>query len=102
MVACYASDYDYSSATGETIYSAWTDGRVQIGGVNQQDVDLDKVNFAAANIPVCTAMGAYGWSAVASLPTAVCGPGVTADANFVYATGGTQPQHRRDRPVCPL
>jgi hypothetical protein len=88
MVACYAGDYDYSYATGQTIYSAWTDGRVQIGGVNQQDVYLDKVNFGEASIPVCTAVGAYGWSAVAALPTAVYGPGVTSDANFVYAAGG--------------
>ena len=86
--ACYAGDYDYSSATGQTIYSAWTDGRGQIASVNQQDVYLDKVNFGAASIPVCTAVGAYGWSAVAALPTAVYGPGVTADANFVYAAGG--------------
>ena len=48
--ACYAGDYDYSSATNQTIYSAWTDGRIQIGGVNQQDVYLDKVDFGA-NIP---------------------------------------------------
>jgi N-acetylneuraminic acid mutarotase len=85
--ACYAGDYDYSSATGQTIYSTWTDGRIQISGHYQQDVYLDKVNFQA-NIPVCTAVGAYGWSAVAALPQRAYGPGVTADANFVYAAGG--------------
>ena len=99
--ACYAGDYDYSSATGQTIYSAWTDGRIQIGGVNQQDVYLDKVNFEA-NIPVCTAVGAYGWSAVAALPKAVYGPGVTADGTYVYAAGGYDIRYRCNRPVCPL
>ena len=86
VVACYAGDY--ASASGQTIYSAWTDGRVQISGAFTQDVYLDKVNFGKASIPVCTAVGAYGWSAVAALPTAVYGPSVTSDANFVYAAGG--------------
>jgi hypothetical protein len=41
--ACYAGDYNYITAEGDTGYDAWTDGRVAIQGVAQQDVFLDEV-----------------------------------------------------------
>jgi FG-GAP-like repeat len=36
--ACYAGDYNYSTAFGNTHYAAWTDGRVSVAGNPQQDV----------------------------------------------------------------
>jgi FG-GAP-like repeat len=36
--ACYAGDYNYASTSGNRHYATWTDGRVQVAGVNQQDV----------------------------------------------------------------
>lgn len=41
--ACYAGDYNYHISFGTTNYVTWTDGRVPIAGVNQQDVFFDKV-----------------------------------------------------------
>jgi hypothetical protein len=40
---CYAGDYDYSTALGNSAYVTWTDGRRSVGGVNVQDVDFAKV-----------------------------------------------------------
>jgi hypothetical protein len=40
---CYAGDYDFSYATSDKVYNAWTDGRVSISGIPQQDVFLDQV-----------------------------------------------------------
>ena len=40
---CYAGDYDYNTAYGNTAYITWTDGRVSVGGVQVQNVDLDAV-----------------------------------------------------------
>ena len=37
---CYAGDYDYSTALGNTAYVTWTDGRVAVGGVQVQNVDF--------------------------------------------------------------
>src|SRR5206468_8385621 len=36
--ACYAGDYNYATAFGSAHYATWTDGRVQVSGVQQQDV----------------------------------------------------------------
>lgn len=41
--ACYAGDYNYHSAFGNTHFMTWTDGRNAISGTNQQDVYFDKV-----------------------------------------------------------
>jgi len=37
---CYAGDYNYSTALGNTAFVTWTDGRVQVQGVNVQNVDF--------------------------------------------------------------
>jgi hypothetical protein len=37
--SCYAGDYDYATAMNSNAYVTWTDGRVQIGGVNVQNVE---------------------------------------------------------------
>ena len=36
--ACYAGDYDYATSFGSTHFAAWTDGRVNLSGHQQQDV----------------------------------------------------------------
>ncbi len=41
--ACYAGDYNYITANGDTGYDTWTDGRVAINGLPQQDVFFDKI-----------------------------------------------------------
>ena len=41
--SCYAGDYDYSTALGNSAYVTWTDGRVAIGGVQVQNVEFAKV-----------------------------------------------------------
>jgi 6-phosphogluconolactonase len=38
IVRCYAGDYNYASALGDTNYVTWTDGRVPVSGHPQQDV----------------------------------------------------------------
>jgi hypothetical protein len=38
---CYAGDYDYSTALGNTAYVTWTDGRVAVQGVQVQNVEFD-------------------------------------------------------------
>ncbi len=40
---CYAGDYDYSTALGNTAYVTWTDGRVAVGGVQVQNVEFSAV-----------------------------------------------------------
>jgi hypothetical protein len=48
VVSCYAGDYDYNMAlnaadagnSAGSAYVTWTDGRVKIGGVSEQNVDL--------------------------------------------------------------
>ena len=40
---CYAGDYDYDTAVGNTAFVTWTDGRVSVGGVQVQNVELDAV-----------------------------------------------------------
>jgi len=42
----YEGDYDYASASGDTIYTSWTDGRVIISSNSQQDVFFDKVDVS--------------------------------------------------------
>ena len=37
VVACYAGDYDYGSATTAKHVTSWVDGRVSIAGQSQQD-----------------------------------------------------------------
>jgi len=41
--SCYAGDYDYDTAFGGTAYVTWTDGRVAVGGVQVQNVELEAV-----------------------------------------------------------
>jgi hypothetical protein len=41
--SCYAGDYDYNTAIAGNAYVTWTDGRVAVGGVHVQNVDLAKV-----------------------------------------------------------
>ena len=38
---CYAGDYDYNTAFESTAYITWTDGRVAVGGVQVQNVELE-------------------------------------------------------------
>ena len=38
VVRCYAGDYNYATAFGDTNYVTWTDGRVPVSGHFQQDV----------------------------------------------------------------
>jgi 6-phosphogluconolactonase (cycloisomerase 2 family) len=38
VVLCYAGDYNYASAFGDTNYVTWTDGRIPVSGHFQQDV----------------------------------------------------------------
>jgi hypothetical protein len=45
--ACYAGDYDYITANGNTGYVTWTDGRVPVNGSSQQDVFFDKVELSS-------------------------------------------------------
>jgi hypothetical protein len=45
---CYAGDYDYITANGDTGYVTWTDGRVPVNGSPQQDVFLDTVALSAS------------------------------------------------------
>jgi hypothetical protein len=52
----YAGDYDYGSALLTKHLSSWTDGRVTISGVSQQDAFTDRelVGFAVTNTdPAC-------------------------------------------------
>ena len=52
----YAGDYDYGSAIGSKHMTSWTDGRVTISGVSQQDAftDRDLVGFSVATSdPAC-------------------------------------------------
>src|SRR2546428_4138930 len=42
VAGCYAGDYDYGSATGAKHVSSWVDGRVLIGGTQQQDAFTDR------------------------------------------------------------
>jgi hypothetical protein len=41
--ACYAGDYDYSTALNGNAYVTWTDGSVNVGGTQVQNVDFAKV-----------------------------------------------------------
>src|SRR5438270_768642 len=52
----YAGDYDYGSAIASKHVTSWTDGRVTISGVSQQDAftDRDLVGFSVATAdPAC-------------------------------------------------
>jgi hypothetical protein len=40
---CYAGDYDYNTALGNTAYVTWNDGRVSVGGVQVQNVAFEAV-----------------------------------------------------------
>ena len=42
VVDCYAGDYDYGSAITSKHLSSWVDGRVAIGGTQQQDAFTDR------------------------------------------------------------
>src|SRR6266481_6067043 len=48
IVACYAGDYDYASATTAQHVSSWADGRVAVSGSSQQDAFFDKEPTGAA------------------------------------------------------
>ena len=40
---CYAGDYDYNTALGNSAFVTWTDGRVSVGGVQVQNVEFANV-----------------------------------------------------------
>jgi hypothetical protein len=40
---CYAGDYDYATAQAGNAYVTWTDGRVNVGGVQVQNVEFANV-----------------------------------------------------------
>jgi hypothetical protein len=42
MQPCYAGDYNYQSSFGGMSFITWTDGRVPLMGVFQQDVFFAK------------------------------------------------------------
>jgi hypothetical protein len=64
---CYAGDYNYATAFGTTHFATWTDGRNQVGGHFQQDVEFAAV--PAAMLPTAVPIG----------PTAVTVPTGTSD-----------------------
>ncbi len=43
QASCYAGDYDYSTSRGSTAYLIWDDGRVNVGGVQVQNVSFAAV-----------------------------------------------------------
>lgn len=49
--ACYAGDYNYATAFGTIHYATWTDGRVLVSGVPQQDVFFAAVAAGAPPPP---------------------------------------------------
>jgi hypothetical protein len=46
--ACFAGDYNYATAFGNTHFATWTDGRVLISGNPQQDVFFAKISAVTA------------------------------------------------------
>src|SRR5207244_7288009 len=59
IVTGYAGDYDYGSAILTKHVTAWTDGRVAIGGSSQQDAFTDRelVGFAVTSTdPACVSV----------------------------------------------
>jgi hypothetical protein len=88
--ACYAGDYNYATSfgTGSSAvhYATWTDGRVQVSGVNQQDVFFAKIPISAA--PLTLSVSLAGSGSVASSPAGINCPG-TCSANFASGTNVT-------------
>jgi hypothetical protein len=41
--SCYAGDYDYATALGSSAFVTWTDGRVNVGGTQVQNVEFARV-----------------------------------------------------------
>ncbi len=82
---CYAGDFDGSTASGNIAYTGWTDGRVQIGGESQQDIQADRFTFPA---PDACVTGVAGWQLDARLPVSLLGSAVTSDGHYVYSAGG--------------
>jgi hypothetical protein len=83
----YAGDYDYGSAIASKHMTSWTDGRVTISGVSQQDAftDRDLVGFS-----VTTANPACGSLVVGTAPTAfILNLSDPADPSTVQATDFT-------------
>jgi hypothetical protein len=83
----YAGDYDYGSAIASKHVTSWTDGRVTISGVSQQDAftDRDLVGFS-----VTTADPACGSLVVGTAPTAfILNLSDPADPATVQATDFT-------------
>ncbi len=75
----YEGDYDYITSDGDIVYDHWTDGRVAINSISQQDVFLDRINVAVGT-PTPTVTGTPPTStptpAATSTPTStptVCG-----------------------------
>jgi len=48
---CYAGDYARGFADANNSYDAWTDGRIAISGVNQQDVELAVISVIPTSTP---------------------------------------------------
>src|SRR6266480_432796 len=83
----YAGDYDYGSAIASKHVTSWTDGRVTISGVSQQDAftDRDLVGFS-----VTTADPACGSLVTGTAPTAfIVNLSDPADPSTVQATDFT-------------
>jgi hypothetical protein len=55
--SCYAGDYNYHTAFGTTQYATWTDGRVAVFGLPQQDVFFAKSPFATPGAGLSIASG---------------------------------------------
>lgn len=86
VTACYAGDYDVAFGDGNSVYTAWTDGRVSINSTPQQDVYLDKIDFPTP--PVCQSPQAGPWTGIAPLPAPRRVVRLASDGFYLYAAGG--------------
>src|SRR5204862_4418691 len=78
--ACYDGDYNYATAFGGTHYATWTDGRVPVSGVQQQDL------FSAA-VPAATSSPDFSVSLNPSSLTIPQG-GSGTSTTTIASTGG--------------
>ncbi len=60
VVSCYAGDYNYITANGDTGYDTWTDGRVPVSGTPQQDVFFARKDLS---VGLCDGLGWFGYGA---------------------------------------
>ncbi len=50
---CFAGDYNYIHAYGDTVHVAWVDGRNVLNGQNQQDIYYDKMTVVGQGGVTC-------------------------------------------------